>query len=151
MKNVQIIYDEFEKVYDMSKYPSNDKGLFGPLLRAQCVLIATQRRIIAASDQICKALETVVTTTPGSMEKLRAQELLMKDLVRLNERSRMLSQGSQEDYWSSELIKHLFQATSAESFPNYAMRTGWWVFSATSGYSAQQVVWCAHNSRTIVG
>ena len=70
MKNAQLIYDEFDKVFIMSKFPPRDKGVFGPILRAQSVLIATQQRIIAAGDQIRKALETVVTTTPASMEKL---------------------------------------------------------------------------------
>jgi len=70
MKITQMIYGECEKVYLMNNYPNSDKGVFGPLIRVQAVLIATQRRIIAASDQIRKALETVVTTTPANMEKL---------------------------------------------------------------------------------
>jgi hypothetical protein len=64
MKAVQVIYDEFDKVFDMNKYPSTDKGLLGPLLCAQSVLMAGQWRIIAAGEQICKTLKTIVTTTP---------------------------------------------------------------------------------------
>ena len=48
---------------------------------------------------------------------------MMKDLVRLHERSRMLAQGSKEDEWSMELIKNMLLASSAKSFPNYATST----------------------------
>ena len=120
MKITQMIYGECEKVYLMNNYPNSDKGVFGPLIRVQGVLIATQRRIIAASDKLRQALETLVTNIPSNMEKLRVQELLMKDLVRLHERSRMLPQGSKEDEWSMQLIKNMLLASSAERFPNYA-------------------------------
>ena len=68
-------------------------------MRIQQALMAIQRRIEASGDQIRNTLEVIVATPPGSMDKLRSQERIMRGFVELNERARYLSKGSQEDYW----------------------------------------------------
>jgi hypothetical protein len=71
----------------MSKYPSADKGPNGNLMRVQQAIIAVQPKIIAAGDQITKTLENIASTTPGIMEKLPAQGLLMWSFMELDERA----------------------------------------------------------------
>jgi hypothetical protein len=63
-----------------------------------------------------------VATMPTSLERLRTQKLMMRDFVRLVERSRYLPKGDQEDYWSNQFIQHLNKATSSDGFPNQATR-----------------------------
>jgi hypothetical protein len=106
----------------MTRFPTTDNGVFSPLLRIQLALMAVQRQIITAEEQLHKSLETIVTTTPTSLEWLRTQELMMRDFVRLVERSRYLPRGDQEDYWGNQFIQHLNKATSSEDFPNPATR-----------------------------
>jgi len=101
---VKVIFEKAGEFFDMTRFPTTDKGVFGPLLRIQQALMAIQRRIIAAEEQLRKSLETIVTTTPTSLEPLRTQELMMRDFVRLVEQSRYLPRGDQEDYWGNQFI-----------------------------------------------
>ncbi len=119
---VKIIFDKALEFFDMTRFPTTDKGVFGPLLRFQQALMAVQRRIIAAEEQLCKSLETIVATTPTSLERLRTQELMMRDFVLLVQRSRYLPKGDKEDYWSNQFIQHPNKATSSDGFPNPATR-----------------------------
>ncbi len=61
----------------MTRFPTADMGVFGPHLRIQQALMAVQRRIIAAEEQLRKSLEMIMTTTPTPLERLRTQELMM--------------------------------------------------------------------------
>jgi hypothetical protein len=81
--------------------------------------MAIQLQIIAAEEQLRKSLETIVTTTPTSLEQLRTQELMMRDsdFVLLVERSRYLPRGDHEDYWNNQFIQHLNKVTSLDGFP----------------------------------
>jgi hypothetical protein len=106
----------------MTRFPTTDKGVFGFLLRIQQALMAVQRRIIAAEEQLRKSLETIVATTPTSLERLRTQELMMRDLVQWVERSRYLPKGDQKDYWGNQFIQHLNKATSSDGVPHAATR-----------------------------
>jgi len=115
-KLINMIYDEFAKVYDMEKFPRTDKGPFGQLLRCQMVCVATQ----SARDSITKVLDHVVVSIPSTMEKLRDIETIMRDFVALDERARFLTQGSREDHWAQEFIKNNFKAGAAQLFPNQA-------------------------------
>ncbi len=119
---VEIIFDKAAEIFDMTRFPTTEKGAFGPLLRIQQALMAVQLQTIAAEEQLHKSLETIVTTTPTSLELLRTQELMMRDFVRLVERSRYLPRGDQEDYWGNQFIQRLNKATSSDGFPNPATR-----------------------------
>ena len=119
-KLINMIYDEFARVYDMEKFPRTDKGPFGQLLRCQMVCVATQKRIYSARDSITKVLDHVVVSIPSTMEKLRDIETIMRDFVALDERARFLTQGSREDHWAQEFIKNNFKAGAAQLFPNQA-------------------------------
>jgi hypothetical protein len=125
---VEVIFDGAAEFLDMTRFPTADKGVFGPLLRIQQALMTVQWRRIAAEEQLRKSLETIVTTststTPTSLERLRTQELMMRDFVQLVEleRSRYLPRGDQEDYWGNQFIQHLNKAMSSDGFPNPATR-----------------------------
>jgi hypothetical protein len=45
---VKVIFDKAAEFIDMSRFPTTDQGVFGPLLRIQQALMAVQLRIIAA-------------------------------------------------------------------------------------------------------
>ncbi len=117
---IKMIFNKAAKFFDMTGFPTTDKGIFGPLLRIQQALMAVQQQIIAAEEQLRWSLETIVATTPTSLLRLRTQELMMRDFIRLVERSHYISKGDQEDYWCNHLIQHLNKATSSDGFPNPA-------------------------------
>ncbi len=70
-KLINMIYDEFAKVFDMEKFPRTDKGPYGQLLRCQMVCVAIQKRIYSARGSITTVVDRVVVSIPSTMEKLR--------------------------------------------------------------------------------
>ncbi len=75
---VKIIFDKASEFFDMTLSPAFDKGVFGPLLRIHLIPSGVYG---AAEEQLHKSLETIVATMPTSLERLRTQELRMKDFV----------------------------------------------------------------------
>ncbi len=49
---VKVIFEKAGEFFYMTRSPTTDKGVFGPLLRIQQALMAIQRRIIAADEQL---------------------------------------------------------------------------------------------------
>ncbi len=68
-------------------------------------------------EKIHKSLDELTTITQRDMEHLRTQELLMRSLVDLDERSRYEPKGSREDMWGKEMIKRLQKASSMDGYP----------------------------------
>ncbi len=77
-----VISDETQKKLELSKIPLTDKGVFFPLIRTQQVFMGAQCGMGAAGHKIHKRLETITSTTPRDMERLRNQELLMRNFVK---------------------------------------------------------------------
>jgi hypothetical protein len=117
-KIVQIIHDETAKVLNWQKFLLTAKGVFGQLIRIQ--LINNQIHVVAAKEKIHKTLKQITSTTPSDMEQLRTQELLMRNLVELDERSRYEPKGSKKDLWCKEMIQHLQKANLMDDYPNHA-------------------------------
>ena len=114
-KIINMIFDEFTKVFDMEKFPKADNGPYAQLLtrRCQMVCVAIQKRICAARYSIKTVLDRVVISIPSTMEKLRDIETNMRDYVALDEHARCLLQGSREDNWVHEFIQNNFKAGAA--------------------------------------
>ncbi len=75
--------------------------------------MAIQQWIITAQDKISKSHEIIITTTKN-MEKLRAQELLMRSFIEVDEQACDLKKGAREDLWCQELINHIHKAASTD-------------------------------------
>ncbi len=75
---INMIFDEFAKVFDLEKFPKTDKGLNGQLLRCM-VCVAIQKRIYSARDSSTTVLDSVVVSIPLTMEKLRDIKTIMRD------------------------------------------------------------------------
>lgn len=100
-KMVEMIYLEACSHYQMSNFPTVDKGPLSVLIRLQDMFIAVQRRVIAASTQLEEALTLLTKMIPKDADSIRNQESLMRKLITLEERSKCAPIGSRDTYWAT--------------------------------------------------